>query len=128
MEETYFGSPWSRDSQEYITVIIRPPQGTPLEEIDKIVQNYEKIVQPYAHAFTYYQAERCRNILRCLTMQFAVDPDFLFESAPYYFFGEAMLAARTGNVATSVSGFGDGIYYKFGGLLCLYHRFTGLCV
>ena len=119
VEETYFGSPWSRDSQEYITVMIRPPQGTPLEEIDKIVQNYEKIVQPYAHAFTHYQAEMSEYF--GAYMQFAVDPDFLFESAPYYFFGEAMyLAARTGNVATSVSGFGDGISTGFGGASMTY--------
>jgi len=114
VDETYFGSPWKGNYQEYVTVYIRTPQGTPLEEVDKIVQNYEKIVEPYAYAFTYYEAEMSEYF--GAYMRFAVDPDFLYDPAPYYFFGEAMyLAARTGNVATSVSGFGDGISTGFGG-------------
>ncbi len=114
VEETYFGSPWLGNYQEYITVYIRTPQGTPLSEVDKIVQNYEKIVEPYSHAFTYFEAEMSEYF--GAYMRFAVDPDFLYDPAPYYFFGEAMyLAARTGNVATSVSGFGDGISTGFGG-------------
>lgn len=114
VDETYFGSPWQGNYQEYITVYIRTPQGTPLSEVDKIVQNYEKIVEPYAYAFTFYEAEMSEYF--GAYMRFAVDPDFLYDPAPYYFFGEAMyLAARTGNVATSVSGFGDGISTGFGG-------------
>jgi multidrug efflux pump subunit AcrB len=114
VNETYFGSPWSRKFQEYITVNIRSPQGTPLEEIDKLVQNYEAIVKPYAHAFTYYEAEISEYF--GAYMRFAVNPEYLYDAAPYYFFGEAMyLAARTGNVATSVYGFGDGISTGFGG-------------
>lgn len=114
VDETYFGSPWSGNYQEYITVYIRTPQGTPLEEVDKIVQNYEKIAEPYAHAFTYYEAEISEYFGAYI--RFAVDPEYLNESEPYFFFGEAMyLAARTGNVATSVSGFGDGISTGFGG-------------
>ncbi|RNC79566.1 MAG: efflux RND transporter permease subunit [Balneola sp.] len=114
VSETYFGSPWSRSEQEYITVYIRSPQGTPLSEIDKIVANYETIVKPYQQAFTYYEAQMSEYY--GAHIRFAVDPDYLFNPDPYYFFGEAMyLAARTGNVATSVSGFGDGISTGFGG-------------
>jgi multidrug efflux pump subunit AcrB len=113
-KNTYFGSPWRGRNQEYITVYIRSPQGTPLSEIDKIVQNYETIVKPYEEAFTFYEARMSEYFGAYL--RFEVDPDYLFDPAPYYFFGEAMyLGARTGNVATSVSGFGDGISTGFGG-------------
>lgn len=114
VKETYFGSPWRRSSEEYISVYIQSPQGTPLAEIDKIVANYETIAKPYEHAFTYYEAQLSEYF--GAYMRFAIKPEFLFEADPYYFFGEAMyLAARTGNVATSVSGFGDGISTGFGG-------------
>lgn len=115
VEETYFGSPWSRNNQESIYVYIRSPQGTPLSEIDKIVKNYEKIVKPYAPAFSYYEA----NISEYYGayMRFIVDPDYLTQPEPYYFYGEAMyLGARTGNFATSVSGLNiPGISIGFGG-------------
>lgn len=114
VNETYFGSPWRRNSAENISVFIRAPQGTPLSEIDKIVKNYESMVKPYAHAFTFYEA-RLSEFFGA-SIQFEVNPDYLFDTAPYHFFGEAIyLAARTGNVATSVSGFGDGISTGFGG-------------
>lgn len=114
VNDTYFGSPWRGGDQEYITVYIRSPQGTPLSEIDKVVKNYETIVEPHAHAFSYYEAQMSEYY--GAYMQFAVDPEYLFDNAPYYFYGEAMfLAARTGNFATSVSGFGDGISTGFGG-------------
>ncbi|SMO42469.1 efflux RND transporter permease subunit [Gracilimonas mengyeensis] len=112
--ETYFGSPWKGRENEIISVYIRSPQGTPLSEIDKIVQNYEEIVQPYEQAFEFYEA----NISEYYgaRMQFIVKPEYLVQPDPYYFFGEAMyMAARTGNVATSVSGFNDGISTGFGG-------------
>ncbi|MAO65911.1 MAG: hypothetical protein CL666_13030 [Balneola sp.] len=114
-EETYFGSPWSRNNQQTVSVYIRSPQGTPLSEIDKIVQNYEKIVDPYAHAFTYYEA----NISEYFGARilFVVDPDFVFRSEPYQFYAEAQyLGARTGNFATSVQGLNiPGISTGFGG-------------
>jgi len=114
VNNTYFGSPWRGRAEERISVFIRPPQGTPLSEIDKIVRNYEKIVKPYEHAFSYYEAQMSEYY--GATIQFVVKPEYLFRTDPYHFFGEAMfLAARTGNVATSVSGFGDGISTGFGG-------------
>lgn len=125
VNETYFGSPWRQKATENISVFIRTPQGTPLSEIDKIVKNYESIVKPYEHAFTFYEARLSEYF--GASIQFEVNPDYLFDPAPYYFFGEAMyMAARTGNVATSVSGFGDGISTGFGGQSTSYSiRLTG---
>lgn len=115
VNDTYFGSPWRRNNQEFISVYIRSPQGTPLSEIDKIVKSYEEIVKPYAHAFLYYEAQMSEGY--GARMQFAVDPDYLLDPTPYYFFGEAMyLAARTGNVGISVAGLNlQGISTGFGG-------------
>jgi multidrug efflux pump subunit AcrB len=115
VDDTYFGSPWSRNNQQTISVYIRAPQGTPLSEIDKIVKNYEKIVQPYEHAFTFYEANLSEYF--GARIQFIVDPDYLYDPAPYIFYGEAQyLGARTGNFATSVSGLNiPGISTGFGG-------------
>lgn len=113
-KETYFGSPWRRDTEEKISVYIRSPQGTPLSEIDKIVKNYEAIAEPYTNAFSYYEAQLSEDFGAYLT--FSVKNEYLSEVAPYYFLGEAMyLGAQTGNVATSVSGFGQSTSTGFGG-------------
>ncbi|WP_290873610.1 efflux RND transporter permease subunit [Gracilimonas sp.] len=114
-DETYFGSPWSRNNEESINVYIRSPQGTPLSEIDKIVKNYETIAKPYEQAFKYYEANLSEYF--GARIRFVVDQDYLTQPDPYYFYGEAMyLGARTGNVATSVSGLNiPGISTGFGG-------------
>ena len=96
MEETYL-QVMVRDSQEYITVMIRHTRHSS-EEIDKIVQNYEKL---YICPCVYVLPNRDVGIFWC--MQFAVDPILLNLLLIIYL--EAMyLAARTGNVATSVLG------------------------
>jgi multidrug efflux pump subunit AcrB len=114
-QETYFGSPWSRNNEESVNVYIRSPQGTPLSEIDKIVKNYETIAKPYEQAFKYYEANLSEDF--GARIRFVVDPEYLTQPDPYYFYGEAMyLGARTGNVATSVSGLNiRGISTGFGG-------------
>ncbi len=113
-KETYFGSPWRRDIEEQISVYIQSPQGTPLSEIDKIVSNYEEIAQPYEDAFSFYEARLSEDFGAYIT--FSVKNEYLTEKAPYYFLGEAMyLAAQTGNIATSVSGFGQSTSTGFGG-------------
>ncbi|MEO9887418.1 MAG: efflux RND transporter permease subunit [Balneola sp.] len=113
-KETYFGSPWRRNEEETIRVYIRSPQGTPLSEIDKIVKNYENIAEPYANAFSYYESQLSEDFGAYIS--FSVKNEYLSEVAPYYFLGEAMyLAAQTGNVATSVSGFGQSTSTGFGG-------------
>lgn len=125
VNDTYFGSPWRGRSQEFITVYIRSPQGTPLSEIDKIVSNFERIAQPYQEAFDYYEAQMSEYY--GASMRFAIKPEYLSQADPYLFFGSAMyLAARTGNVAISVSGFGDGISTGFSGTSSSHHiRLTG---
>jgi len=114
-DETYFGSPWRRNNEESINVYIRSPQGTPLSEIDKIVKNYETIAKPYEEAFKYYEANLSEDF--GARIRFVVDPEYLTRPDPYFFYGEAMyLGARTGNVATSVSGLNiQGISTGFGG-------------
>lgn len=116
-DETYFGSPWSRNNEESINVYIRSPQGTPLSEIDKIVKNYETIAKPYEEAFKYYEANLSEYF--GARIRFVVDPEYFTHPTinPVYFYGEAMyLGARTGNVATSVSGLNiQGISTGFGG-------------
>lgn len=113
-KDTYFGTPWNFYSEEAVNVSISPPQGTPLEEINKIARNFETIVKPYEDAFLYYEADISEYY--GARMRFVVSPEYLYQPEPYYFLGEAMyLAARTGNVAISVSGFGQGISTGYGG-------------
>lgn len=114
--ETYFGDPWGgwgRGKTIYVT--IETPQGTPLEKIDKMARNFEKIVRPYEEAFTYY--ETYVSEYYGARLQFHIKEKYLTEPEPYIFYAEAMfLAARTGNSAISVSGLlGQGISTGFGG-------------
>ena len=116
VDETYFGSPWRGGNREQmISVYIRSPQGTPLSEIDKIVRNYEKIAEPYKDAFKFYEVNMSEYF--GARMQFVIKDEYLSQDEPYTFYGEAMyLGARTGNVATSVSGLNiPGISTGFGG-------------
>ncbi len=115
VDDTYFGSPWRGRAEEMVSVYIRSPQGTPLSEIDKIVQNYEKIAKPYGNIFKYYEANMSEYY--GARMQFVIKPEYLRRTEPYLFYGEAIyLGARTGNVATSVSGLNiPGISTGFGG-------------
>jgi multidrug efflux pump subunit AcrB len=111
--DTYFGSPWGRDQQQHINITIRTPQGTPIEEIDKMARNYEKIVRPYAEAFSFFETQISEY--SGARMVFYIKDEYLYETEPYAFYGEAQyLAARTGNSAISVSGLGDGISTGFG--------------
>ncbi|NBC28257.1 MAG: AcrB/AcrD/AcrF family protein, partial [Bacteroidetes bacterium] len=112
--ETYFGTPWGRSQGESIYISIRTPQGTPMEEINKMARNFEKIAQPYAHAFEYYET----NVSEYsgARMRFYIKDEYLFEYEPYEFYGAAQyLAARTGNSGISVGGLGDGFSTGFGG-------------
>ncbi|MEX0662751.1 MAG: efflux RND transporter permease subunit [Balneolaceae bacterium] len=112
-DETYFGTPWGGRDQESIFINIRTPQGTPMEEIDKMARNFELIAEPHAHAFSYFEAEISEY--SGARLQFYIKDDYLFETAPYQFYAEAMwLAARTGNSGISVSGLGDGFSTGFG--------------
>lgn len=112
--ETYFGTPWGGQQQERILVNIRTPQGTPIEEIDKMATTFEQIAVPYTAAFDYYETEISEY--SGARLQFYLKEEYLYEPEPYRFYGEAMfLAARTGNSGISVSGLGDGFYTGLGG-------------
>ncbi len=111
--ETYFGTPWGGRDQERIFINIRTPQGTPIDEIDKMAKNFEMIAAPYAEAFDYYET----NISEYSGARiiFYIKDEYLFRSEPYQFYGEAsFLAARTGNSGISISGLGDSYSTGFG--------------
>ncbi len=118
--DIYFGSPWMSNTGENIYVNITTPQGTPIDEIDKLVRSFETIAKPYEEAFLYYEADMSE--FYGARMVFSVNPDYFSRAEPYYFLGEAMyLAARSGNVATSVSGFGNAISTGYGGASSTYN-------
>lgn len=112
--ETYFGTPWRRAHQESIFINIRTPQGTPMEEIDKMARNFEALALPYLEAFDYFEADISEyNGAR---LRFYIKDEYLFRAEPYQYYSEAIyLAARTGNSGISVSGLGDGFSTGFGG-------------
>jgi|AntRauTorcE11898_2_1112593.scaffolds.fasta_scaffold02994_3 multidrug efflux pump subunit AcrB len=111
--ETYFGTPWGRGEQQSIYVSIRTPQGTPMEEINKMARSFEQTVLPYAHAFDYY--ETTVSEYSGARLQFYIKEDYLFEMEPYAFYSEAIfLATKIGNSGISVGGLGDGFSTGFG--------------
>ncbi|MEP1152314.1 MAG: efflux RND transporter permease subunit [Balneola sp.] len=113
-KETYFGSPWGGNAEQVIRVYIRSPQGTPLSEIDKVVKNYEDIAKPYEDAFSYYEAQLSEDFGAYIN--FSVKNEYLSETDPYWFLGEAVyLASQIGNFSTSVSGLGQNHSTGFGG-------------
>lgn len=112
--ETYFGTPWGRGEQESIYVSIRTPQGTPMEEINKMARSFEQTVVPYAHAFDYYETRVSEY--SGAQLRFYIKDDYLYETEPYNFYSEAIfLATMIGNSGISVGGLGDGFSTGFGG-------------
>lgn len=113
-KDTYFGSPWGgRGKQQKIYISINTPQGTPIEEINKMARNFEKIAKPYANAFSFYQTDISEYSGARLV--FYIKNSYLTKTEPYIYYAEAQfLAARTGNSAISVSGLGNGISTGFG--------------
>jgi multidrug efflux pump subunit AcrB len=111
--KTYFGEPWGGSQGERIFVSINTPQGTPLEEIDKIARNFELISEPYRQAFEYFETTISEQFGARLI--FHVKDDQLTQPEPYILYAElAYLAARTGNSRISVSGLGEN-YFSGGG-------------
>ncbi|MCC5906899.1 MAG: efflux RND transporter permease subunit [Balneolaceae bacterium] len=112
--ETYFGTPWGGPQQERIFINIQTPQGTPMEEIDKMARNFEAIAMPYIDAFDFFEADIYEY--HGARLQFYIKDEYLYRPEPYIYYAEAMfLAARTGNSAINVSGLGDGYSSGFGG-------------
>jgi hydrophobic/amphiphilic exporter-1 (mainly G- bacteria), HAE1 family len=104
--DTFFGEPWGRLQGEQVFISINPPQGTPLDELDKIARNFELIAEPYRHTFEYF--ETIVSEQNGARLNFHIEPDWLSKADPYRFYAEAAyLAARTGNTRISVSGLGD---------------------
>ncbi len=111
--KTYFGEPWGGSQGERIFVSINTPQGTPLEEIDKIARNFELISEPYREAFEYFETTVSEQFGARII--FHIKDDQLTQSEPYMLYAEmAYLAARTGNSRISVSGLGES-YFSGGG-------------
>jgi HAE1 family hydrophobic/amphiphilic exporter-1 len=111
--KTYFGEPWGRSQGERIFVSINTPQGTPLEEIDKIARNFERIAEPYTQAFEFFETTISEQF--GARMIFHVKDEYLTQPSPYMLYSElAYLAARTGNSQISVSGLGES-YFSGGG-------------
>ncbi len=111
--KTYFGEPWGGSQGERIFVSINTPQGTPLEEIDKIARNFELISEPYREAFEYFETTISEQF--GARMIFHIKDDQLTQPEPYILYAElAYLAARTGNSRISVSGLGES-YFSGGG-------------
>lgn len=107
--KTYFGEPWGRPQGERIQVSITTPQGTPLEEIDKIARNFELIAEPYLEAFEFFETHVSEQF--GARMIFHVKDDFLILPEPYMLYAElAYMAARTGNARIGVSGLGDSFF------------------
>jgi len=105
--KTYFGEPWKWHDQEVLSVTIRTPIGTPIEELNKIAKNFEDLPKPYSHAIDYFETSLSEQYGAYI--QYYFKKDYLYSSEPYLLKNDATyLAARTGNSIISVSGFGDG--------------------
>lgn len=104
--KTFFGEPWGGRESEQIFVSINTPQGTPLEEIDKIARNFEAMASPYREALEYYETSVSEQFGARIV--FHINTDYLLKPEPYILYAEAAyLAARTGNARISVSGLGE---------------------
>lgn len=107
--KTYFGEPWGQSQGERIFISINTPQGTPLEEIDKIARNFEIVAEPYRQAFEFFETNIDEQFGARII--FHVKDEYLIRPEPYVLYSEvAYLAARTGNSRISVSGLGDSFF------------------
>ena len=119
--KTYFGEPWKWHDQEVLSVTIRTPIGTPIEELNKISKNFEELTKPYQHSISYFETSLSEQYGAYI--QYYFKKDYLNSSEPYLLKNDATyLAARTGNSIISVSGFGDG--FSSGGSASFNFRIT----
>lgn len=113
-KNVHFGDPWRMNTGETIQIWLRAPQGSPLEEIDKIALNFETVIHPFMPWIEYYQtdlSEYGNSTIRITLIEGAA-----FIPEPYRLMGELMyLAARTGNIGTSVYGLEESFNTGFGG-------------
>jgi multidrug efflux pump subunit AcrB len=113
-QEVRFGDPWRLNTGETIHVGFRAPQGSPLDEIDKIARSFESLIEPYrpwiAVAQTDLSEYGSSGIRITLNEGAATEPE------PYRLLGELIyLAARTGNLSTSVYGLQESFSVGLGG-------------
>ncbi len=113
-KRVHFGDPWRLNTGETISVFFRAPQGSPLEEIDKIAMNFESVIEPFKPWIDFYQtdlSEYGSSGIRITLLEGAA-----YQPEPYRLLGELMyLAARTGNIGTSVYGLQESFSTGFGG-------------
>ena len=113
-QNIHFGERWIRPLTETLTVTIRTPLGTPIDEIDRIARGFEEIAEPYQDHMLYYETRLSEFSVSRIVFHF--DEESLYTPEPYRLFAEAsFLAARTGNSGISVSGFGEHFGTGFGG-------------
>lgn len=110
--KTHFGEPWKFRESEVLYVNINTPIGTPIEELNKMVRNFEELPKPYNNALTYFETNLSEQ--NGAYIQYYFKKDYLTRPEPYLLKNDAIyLAARTGNSNIQVYGFGDG--YSSGG-------------
>lgn len=113
-KEVTFGDPWRMNTGETIHVNFRAPQGSPLDEIDKIARNFETVILPYAPWIESFQTDLSE--FGTSGIRITLNENAAFEPEPYRLLGELMyLAARTGNISTSVFGLQESFSTGFGG-------------
>ncbi|MDG5766615.1 efflux RND transporter permease subunit [Balneolales bacterium ANBcel1] len=111
-----FGEGWA-GLQEYdhISIWMRAPVGSPFEELDKIMRQFESLVEPFEHVVDYYESH-VSELGSSARLQIYFPDGYQRQPEPYILFGRAaFLAARTGNVGISVSGYGESFWTGFGG-------------
>ncbi|MDI6401856.1 efflux RND transporter permease subunit [Balneolaceae bacterium ANBcel3] len=103
-----FGEAWpSLPQQDHLDITVRFPVGSPFDEIDKIIRQFESLVVPVEHSVDYYESmvseTRAFGQLRVYFLD-----DYLWAREPFLLYGRSVfLGARTGNTVISVRGFGD---------------------
>ncbi|MEN9839130.1 MAG: hypothetical protein RL177_609, partial [Bacteroidota bacterium] len=113
-KEVQFGDPWRMNSGEMIHVNFSAPQGSPLDEIDKIARGFETVILPYRPWIESFQTDLSE--FGSSGIRITLNENAAFETEPYRLLGELMyLAARTGNIATSVYGLQESFSTGFGG-------------
>lgn len=113
-KEISFGDPWRMNTGETLHVNFRAPQGSPLDEIDKIARNFETVIEPYRLWIDSYQTDLSE--FGSSGIRITLNENAAFEPEPYRLLGELMyLAARTGNIGTSVYGLQESFSTGFGG-------------
>lgn len=110
--KTSFEEPWIWKEYNTISVSIKTPVGTPLEEVEKVTRNFENIAGKYIESIDYYETILSEQYGGYIQYQFK--NQFINSPYPYLLRNDAVyLASRTGNTSISVYGYGDG--YSSGG-------------